>query len=78
MFRYLKVVSVESKSNASFNAPTVSGYTFVCWIDCVSVGWVGGLYIQDPEKPSTRSWVVSDPYSSGGGAVKCFALYRAA
>lgn len=58
-------------------APELDGYEFVCWAACATSGWVGGVYIETPTLRKAKTWVVSDPYNTGGkGRIDCIALYQ--
>lgn len=71
----VRIVTVSGQSDGNISAPNVDGYEFTCWIACVSDGWVGTCYIEKPTHATTRTWYVNQRYGSGGGAVKCYALY---
>lgn len=71
----VRIVTVSGQSDGNISAPSVDGYEFTCWIACVSDGWVGTCYIEKPTHATTRTWYVNQRYGSGGGAVKCYALY---
>lgn len=62
-------------SYASLSAPSVSGYTFLCWVGSATTGWVGGTYIESMNSASTRIWVSASTESSGTGSVNAWALY---
>ena len=62
-------------SYVSLSAPSVSGYTFLCWIGSATTGWVGGTYIESMNSASTRAWVCASTESSGTGDVNAWALY---
>lgn len=62
-------------SSASITAPSVSGYTFLHWIDSATTGWIGGTYIENVSASSTNIWVSSSTTSSGTGSVNAWALY---
>ena len=70
---HVEVVSGES--DGTVTAPTVAGYRFVCWVACVSVGWVGICYIEQPTLLTSKVWYITQRWNSGGGEVHCFALY---
>ena len=70
---HIEVVS--GQSDGTVTAPTVAGYRFLCWVACVSVGWVGICYIEQATKMTSRVWYVTQRWNSGGGEVHCFALY---
>lgn len=62
-------------SYVSLSAPSVSGYTFLCWVGSATTGWVGGTYIESMNSASTRIWVCASTESSGTGGVNAWALY---
>lgn len=62
-------------SHVSLSAPSVSGYTFLCWVGSTTTGWVGGTYIESMNSASTRIWVCASTESSGTGDVNAWALY---
>jgi hypothetical protein len=66
---------VSGQSDGTVTAPTVAGYRFLCWVACVSVGWVGICYIEHPTNTTSKIWYVTQLQNSGGGRVDCFALY---
>ncbi len=66
---------VSGTSDGTVTAPTVAGYRFVCWMACVSVGWVGICYIEQPTLMTSKVWYITQRWNSGGGEVHCFALY---
>lgn len=76
----LKVTSVTrsinkaSGSHVSISAPTVNGYSFLCWISSATSGWVGATYVQTITSQNTNIWVAA-PNLSGTGDVIAFALY---
>ena len=72
---YSATVNRTTSSFAAISAPSVSGYTFVCWFSTATVGWVSGTYIEDPTMQDTKVWVDHNSYTSGTGTVKCYALY---
>lgn len=71
----VRIITVSGQSDGNITAPSVNGYEFVCWITCVSDGWVGTCYIEKPTSAATRTWYLSQRWGTGGGAVKCYALY---
>lgn len=42
--------------NTQVTAPTVPGYSFVCWISCASNGWVGLVYPDNVTASTTNLW----------------------
>ena len=62
-------------SYVSLSAPSVSGYTFLCWVGSATTGWVGATYIESMNSASTRIWVSASTESSGTGSVNAWALY---
>lgn len=71
----MRVVTVSGQSDGNIAAPSVDGYEFICWLSCVSDGWVGTCYIEKPMSAETRTWYLGQRWGTGGGAVKCYALY---
>ena len=43
-------------NNVSVTAPTVSGYTFVCWLGCCANGWVNWTYLESLDRNPTKLW----------------------
>lgn len=68
-------VTRTTSSHASISAPTVSGYTFLCWFATSTSGWVCATYVESPDRANTSIWVCNSQYSSGTGNVFCYALY---
>lgn len=62
-------------SHASVTAGSVSGYTFICWVNVMTSGWVGSCYIQSPLKATTNIWVGASASTSGTGQADACALY---
>lgn len=62
-------------SNVSITAPTISGYTFVCWVAVATDGWIGSCYVQNALAVTTNIWNASTG-QSGSGTVNATALYR--
>lgn len=62
-------------SHASVTAGSVSGYTFICWVNVMTSGWVGSCYIQSPLKATTNIWVSASTDTSGTGQADVCALY---
>lgn len=71
----MRIVTVSGQSDGNISAPSVDGYEFTCWIACVPDGWVGACYIEKPMSAATRTWYLSQRWNTGGGAMKCYALY---
>lgn len=63
-------------ASTSITAPAVSNYTFVCWLQPATSGWVGSVYTQDPGSASTKIWNATAS-TSGNGNVIVTALYKA-
>lgn len=59
----------------SITAPTISGYTFVCWAAVATDGWVGSCYVENPLAVTTNIWNASTG-QGGSGLVHATALYR--
>lgn len=62
-------------SYVSLSAPSVSGYTFLCWVGSATTGWVAGTYIESMNSANTNIWVCASTESSGTGDVNAWALY---
>ena len=63
-------------SNAQIVAPTVSGYTFLVWLNVATSGWIGAVEIEDPRNSTTRVWAASMSTAPGTqGNIMAFALY---
>ena len=69
-----KSIGKASGSSVAISAPTVSGYSFLCWISSATSGWVGATYVQNITSQNTNIWVAA-PNGSGTGNVIAFALY---
>ena len=76
----LKVTSITKSigrtagSNVYISAPTVSGYTFLCWLSSATSGWVSATYISDPLNANTSIWSATTN-GTGTGTVVAYALY---
>lgn len=56
------------------SAPTLQGYTFMCWLNCVSVGWVGAPYFSEPLNPTSPIWSPTAKPATGGVSLRGYAL----
>ena len=61
-------------SSVHVTTPTVSGYTFFCWIYFSSQGWVGHIYSANIISSTTTVW--NSYNGSGTGTINCYALYK--
>ena len=52
-------------------APDVDGYTFLCWVQVSTIGWIGSAYPEIPMSKSTTVWS-----TTSGGRILCTALYQ--
>ena len=68
-------ISKEGRKSASITAPTVSGYTFLCWLQPATNGWVSSVYTENPTSASTNIWHGEGYLTTGTGMVRCTALY---
>lgn len=60
-------------------APSVDGYTFVCWICCVPGGWTGVITPTNAYTQTVNFFVqYSASPSTSNGNVSAFALYHIA
>lgn len=69
-------------SSVDITAPAVQGYTFLCWLDVGTEGWIGNAYIANNSTSSTKVWsnrvgVIngSPAVVNGSLNVRAFALY---
>ena len=59
------------------SAPTVEGYTFVCWVYATTDGWTGYVSPSNPTMGTVNFYVqYSSSPSTGTGGITGFALYR--
>ena len=61
----------------SVTAPTVSGYTFVCWLCATTNSWAGYVTASTPRSATSNfyvQWVNAS--TSSTGQITCYALYR--
>lgn len=76
----LKVASVSRSigrtagSHVGISAPTVSGYTFLCWLSSATSGWVSATYISEPMNANSNIWSTTTN-GTGTGTVIAYALY---
>ena len=61
-------------SHVAVSAPTVSGYTFLCWLTSCTGGWTGTTYFQNPQSASTSLWNATYG-QSGTGTAYAYAMY---
>lgn len=64
--------------NANFGvaiAPTVAGYTFVCWLQPSTIGFVGAAYSTSPVASTTNVWMIYTHSTAANKVVRCTALY---
>ena len=62
-------------SSTSIAAPTYDGYTFLCWANPITSGWIASVYVEVPDHASTNVWVSSSKYTSGTGNIDLYPLY---
>lgn len=79
-----KIVKAQWTNSPSYNAgaklqdvtaPTVDGYTFVCWLSVVSNGWVGAPYISAPDLQNTAIWSPTAKPGTSGISLVAYLLY---
>ena len=46
----------EGTANVAIKAPDIDGYTFVFWLNSVSIGHVNNSYVENPIAKSTNIW----------------------
>ena len=70
-----KIVTMSSgSSSVALSAPSVSGYTFLCWLGVASSGAVKMSYIADMLSSSTTIWI--EGTASNNITFNAFALYK--
>ena len=74
-----KTVTIMRQKDASttITADAVSGFTFVCWLQPATDGWVGGIYTEDPTYARTNIWMATPTQAAELGNVAVTALYKA-
>lgn len=68
-----------NSDHVAISAPTVSGYTFMFWVNARTIGWVDGIYIENPTEANTAVWRnngASSPAIASGGTVTALAIYK--
>ena len=48
-----------SNNHVAITAPTVAGYTFVCWVGVTTTGWVNWVNIEHYDRVSTNIWTTT-------------------
>ena len=59
-------------------APSVPGYSFACWVNSATNGFIGASYVASPLSSSATVWLSNAPVSSirdGKSSVTAVALY---
>lgn len=60
----------------TLTAPTITGYTFVCWIHVSTHGWFGSVYPEIGNSQTTNFWLAATPGPNGqNGEIRAWALY---
>lgn len=72
--RTVSVTLPANSTNVSITAPTVSGYTFLCWLGVASQGSVKLAYLDGLTGTNQRIWVESK--RSEATRFDAYALYR--
>lgn len=71
-----KVPKAENAAIVTITAPTVPGYSFICWIGAASHGFVRGCYIDMPDNSNANIWFTQSTMDVGdGNSVTAYALY---
>ena len=63
-------------SSVSISAPTVTGYTFVGWLNLSTYGWIGSVYMGNNNASSTVYVSGNSGNTTGTGTVRAYALYQ--
>jgi uncharacterized repeat protein (TIGR02543 family) len=64
-----------SNSSNSGSEPSSSEYTFFCWVQFKTTGWVGSIYSAQPLQRTTNVWTASSKAATTGVSVIGVALY---
>ena len=67
--------SVSSRNLGEITAPTIDGYTFVCWVAVSSLGYVGSPYTEFANQQTTTVWDLQYGYIGANCSVHAWALY---
>ena len=70
-----RLASSLSPSNSANSGDIPSGYSFLCWIEFTTSGWVGTPYAPNPMAETTEIWCYSDKPVTSGVSVYGTALY---
>lgn len=72
-----KVPKAENAAVVTITAPTVPGYSFICWIGAASHGFVRGCYIDMPDSVTADIWFTQSTMDIGedSNRVTAYALY---
>ena len=70
-----KLASSLSPSNSANPGDIPSGYTFLCWVEFTTSGWVGTPYAPNPMAETTEIWCYSDKPATTGVSLYGTALY---
>lgn len=68
-----------NSDHVAISAPTVGGYEFMLWVNARTIGWVDGVYIENPTEVNTAVWRnngASSPAIASGGTVTALAIYK--
>ena len=69
--------SSSGEVNVSVTAPTVSGYTFLCWFAAVPQSAICEVHAENPTSATTRFWTNGlTRYTTTAFTITCYALYR--
>lgn len=73
---HIEIVNIPSPtaswSYSTATAPTVSGYQFIAWLGCSTIGYIGSAYCENVGNSTTN---VFDPFGAGGHQIRCVAFY---
>lgn len=77
MLKIASVTNTISRSAGNYRsvtAPTIEGYTFLCWFNVASSGWLSSLTIENATNTTTKVWNTITN-GSGQGNFIAYALY---
>ena len=70
-----RLIADASPSNSINPSDVPSGYTFVCWVQLTSVGWVGAPYMSSPNSVTSNIWSPTQKPATSGTSITGLALY---
>ena len=70
------VPQVDKDATVNINAPQISGYSFVSWINVATHNFVQNCYIDTPDNPNATIWFAQSTMDTNpSDVVTAYALY---